>query len=209
MDHHLPDLEHFTTTCLSLAHDILSILSDNLCMSGEHTLQSLHDIPQSESGEPSMNIVRMLKYMHCDESTLHVPQQAHTDMGSLTFLFADTPGLQILPSGSTDWLYVPPQSGMALVNIGDALSVLSSRRLHSVLHRVASLPGMGMEERYSLAFLLRPSRSTIMWPLEGDPGISQGKYTCADWMKMKFEVLRGPGSNKLDYIQPGKEIHGA
>ncbi|KAJ5672999.1 oxidoreductase 2OG-Fe(II) oxygenase family [Penicillium longicatenatum] len=49
----------------------------------------------------------------------------HTDIGTITLLFNVVGGLQILPAGKENirenWLYIKPEPGHALVNIGDTL----------------------------------------------------------------------------------------
>lgn len=77
------------------------------------------------SASESTDIIRLLKYAACsleDDSTPSVPQTAHTDLGSLTMLFANTPGLQILSKNCTDWLYVIPKARHVVVNLGDAMN---------------------------------------------------------------------------------------
>lgn len=187
----MPSLKQLNTKCLSLARSILNILSDDLLLP-EHstsTLEYLHGLSQSIPEGSSMNIVRLLKYPCSADVAFHIPQAPHTDIGSLTFLFADTPGLQILPPGSREWLYVQPRPGMILVHVGDVLNILSNSRYQNILHRVSSLPGQGMHERYSLAFLLRPTRSASMMPLKVSGELDR-EYTCEEWVAMKFGALR-------------------
>lgn len=141
--------------------------------------------------------------------TFSIPQTAHTDMGSLTFLFTDSPGLQIQPAGSSEWLHVLPKAGCPIVNLGDAMKILSNGEFHSVLHRVVSVPGGQAEDRYSFAYLMRPEPSTLMAPLPGMGHADKKRYnvpglghaddksyngepvpTCEEWITMKFRKLR-------------------
>lgn len=142
--------------------------------------------------------------------TFSIPQTAHTDMGSLTFLFTNSPGLQIQRAGSSEWLHVLPKTGHPIVNLGDAMKILSNSELQSVLHRVVSVPGGRAEDRYSFAYLMRPEPSTLMAPLPGlgdtdgksyhVPGLGHADEksyngepvrTCEEWVTMKFRALRG------------------
>lgn len=124
-----------------------------------------------------------------------IPQPPHTDMGSLTFLFTPFAGLKILPSGTTEWLYVLPRENSPVINFGDAMNILSKGRFQSVLHRVVSSPGGAVEDRYSFAFLMRPEPSAHMVSLpafdQDGCGKSSSGPTCEEWVARKFKQLRG------------------
>ena len=145
-------------------------------------------------------MVRLLKYHEHRVSTAapYVPQIAHTDLGSLTFLFAPSPGLQILRPHADEWAYVEPLPCHAVVNLGDAMSMLTDGFFQSSLHRVGPLPGADMQERYSFAFLMRPENDTIMRPVTSPMIVpnqngsrkSQPHCTSEEWMVQKFELLR-------------------
>ncbi|GIZ42866.1 hypothetical protein CKM354_000611600 [Cercospora kikuchii] len=197
IDLRVHSLRRVVRRCLSLASIIFDALAEDWPLPAQTTLKEMHGLCPSAEKDLSMNIVRLLRYAPDAEVTTHVPQAPHTDMGSLTFLFASTPGLQIRPQGAESWQYVLPRAGMAMVNVGEALSLLSGQRFHSVLHRVASLPGRGMVERYSLAFLLRPERTAIMRSIQGFPGLEEA-VTCEEWVMTKFKALRSRGDGKAD-----------
>lgn len=108
-------------------------------------------------------------------------------------LFASTPGLQICPRGSDDWLYVMPRANSMIVNLGDAMSIWTDGVFQNVLHRVSSMPGQAMEERYSFAVLMRPADGAPMVSLmrPSPSGLEAEPMRCDIWLRAKFLALRG------------------
>jgi isopenicillin N synthase-like dioxygenase len=166
---------------------------------------------------PSPDILRLLKY-HADANRDCLPQTPHTDLGSLTFVFSTTPGLQVLPVGvgqkpgsykESDWRYVVPRPGHAVVNIGDCVSIMTNGLLKSALHRVGPVPGYPMPERYSMAYLMRPENETVLRVLDS-PLIPQSAtngentVTSGEWIRKKFKALRGQkDAGNFDQILAG------
>jgi isopenicillin N synthase-like dioxygenase len=62
-----------------------------------------------------------------------------TDFGSVTILFNQLGGLQVINPQSYEWKYVKPQPDHAIVNLGDALVKLVGDRLYSGVHRVVGM----------------------------------------------------------------------
>ncbi|KAL4789416.1 hypothetical protein BDV19DRAFT_383127 [Aspergillus venezuelensis] len=177
-------LHRFATTCSDGALVILRALSNNLNLPTDRTLESLH----SQSGS-ILNTMRMLRYETNDSRGPHpfcVPRVTHTDLGSITLLFSETPGLQICPEGSGGWFYVAPRPGCAVVNLGDATSIWSNGAFQCALHLVASLPNTGMMERAPISPILR----------DCDGQEAQRTTLCEDWVRAKFVALRGQGSKE-------------
>ncbi|KAI0756397.1 Clavaminate synthase-like protein [Daedaleopsis nitida] len=135
---------------------------------------------------------------------------AHTDFGTLTFLHNRLGGLQVMPPGSQEWLYVRPIPGHAICNIGDALSIFSGGILRSNMHRVMPPPGhQSRYERYSVAFFTRPKDSAVLRPLaeksrmiadaatsnpreEYNSGATAGEWTSRRIRKLRLKNRRGP-----------------
>lgn len=191
----------FMSSCSDHSQLIFRTLSDALCLEPHERFESFH-----RPSHPSPDIVRLLKYHEHRVSAAapYVPQVPHTDLGSLTFLFAPSPGLQIFRQDVDEWAYVQPRACHAVVNLGDALSMLTDGFFRSSLHRVKALPEADMQERYSFAFLMRPENHVIMRPVTSsmivpDPNVSRDPhphyYTCEEWMLRKFENLRA-GTNQ-------------
>lgn len=203
VDDYIGDLKSFALGCSNITHEILNVLSDNLQLPSDKTFGSYH-----RSTSPSPSIVRLLKYAAKPAPEPGavvapiVPHTPHTDLGTITLLFADSPGLQILPDGTDTWLDIEPKPGL-IVNFGDALSLLTGGYFRSILHRVASRQGKGMGERYSIAYMQRPENHTPMCPLPSpvltDMSLQNGEkdgneaeaMTCAQWINKKFGALRG------------------
>lgn len=79
----------------------------------------------------------------------------HTDAGTLTMLFYEAWGLQVLARESGIWAFIPPKEGCVVVNVADSLAKLSEGRFHSPVHRITQ-PLDGRAERYYLSYFLRP-----------------------------------------------------
>ncbi|XXH00738.1 Transporter of the ATP-binding cassette (ABC) [Hypoxylon texense] len=199
----------------SAAQTIFRSLSDSLNLQPGQRFEDFHD-----PSRPAPDILRLLKY-HADERPSNIPQTPHTDLGSLTFVFTSTPGLQVLPPSvqrsagtppaETEWQYVQPLPGHAIVNIGDCLTKMTNGLLKSALHRVGPLPGRPMPERYSFAYLMRPEDSTVLRVLDSPliPSSPQKDeaapiLTSGEWIQSKFKALRGTyGAKDGDRILTG------
>lgn len=179
-----------TSTCLDVTKLILKALSRAFELPGDDSFESLHDSVSSP-----LDLLRLLKYPNAiGDGEFSIPQLPHADMGSLTFLFTAAPGLQILPAGTKQWLNVLPMPGHAIVNFGDAMKIFSAGKIESVMHRVVTVPGREVQDRYSFAFLVRPKASAPMKALplfrnEMDEKV-RSSMTCEEWVSMRFSQLR-------------------
>jgi len=128
----------------------------------------------------------MLKYstLREDRSLPQIGHGAHTDVGSLTFLFSTDRGLQFQEPGSEAWQYVEPKSGCAIVNIGDSLHFLSAGRLQSCLHRVVPLPGVEVVDRFSCAYFMRPEYEASFSDSSGT------LWRSLNWHDEKYAIFR-------------------
>lgn len=106
----------------------------------------------------------------------------HTDIGTITLLFNVLGGLQILPAGSenkmANWLYVKPEPGCVVVNIGDTIVEWTGGLLRSSLHRVIMAPGeQAAVPRRSVAHLVRSRTSASIRRLKGGliPPVAEGE----------------------------------
>ena len=126
--------------------------------------------------KPSATLLRMLKSPPHKGGESRTNLTGHTDIGAMTMLFNILGGLQILPPGreniEENWVYVRPEPGCAVVNIGDAMVQWSGGVLRSNIHRVNTAPGQQANcPRYSLAYLLRPGFDSSMRRLAGGGGV--------------------------------------
>ncbi|TGJ85740.1 hypothetical protein E0Z10_g3035 [Xylaria hypoxylon] len=196
----------------SAAETIFKSLSTSLELKAGQRFEDFHNPTR-----PMPDILRLLKY-HADQRIGGaVPQTPHTDLGSLTFVFTTTPGLQVLPASiqtktgvpypELRWQYVEPREGCAIVNLGDCMTKMTNGLLKSALHRVGPLPGSPMSERYSLAYLMRPEGSTLLRTLDSPliqrPEAEEAPMTSNEWIHNKFLALRGAHRVQDDHVLTG------
>ncbi|KAL9118464.1 MAG: hypothetical protein Q9187_004988, partial [Circinaria calcarea] len=154
------------------------------------------------------NTLRLLHYPPVKKSTFEknkgqVRAGAHTDYGSVTFLFQDGRGGLQVPGPGGGWLDVKPIEGTCIVNAGDLLARWSNDLIKSTMHRVVEPPSKTEEEekivgeddaedeypaRYSIAYFCNPDFNK--W-IEALPGT---------WEKEKGGK-RYEGVNSGDYLQ--------
>ncbi|CAN9481912.1 unnamed protein product [Alternaria alternata] len=108
--------------------------------SGARDQQAVPLLDNHRYGKLSTSALGLLKYPANAASTGdQLGQIAHTDVGSITVLYAQLGGLQVLDSQGS-WKFVQPKAGHAVVNIGDSLRFLTGKMLRSSLHRVVPHP---------------------------------------------------------------------
>lgn len=134
---------------------------------------------------PSKSTLYCLHYpAYSDAITKEAGQNMHTDIGSLTLLFAAQWGLQVLSPSSAKWEYVEPRSGHAIINVADTLRFLSLRRFRSALHR--ALPLDGGEDRYSISYFLRAADNTEFKDSDG------AESNARAWTAAKYGMYEMP-----------------
>ncbi|KAE8868425.1 hypothetical protein PTNB29_02336 [Pyrenophora teres f. teres] len=204
---HLPLIHTFMHHAQTLTTTIHTTLSTHLNLPNISRLEHSHRPTHS-----SPCILRLLK-VHAqplsERGHVHTP---HTDMGSITVLFTNEPGLQILTAGDSDWEYVAPRTNCAVVNLGDALAMLTGGRTKSALHRVAPLPGRAMGTRFSFAYLQRPEMGTrvrVPGPMCGEEEGEEEEVLIEEWIGRKFGVLRKETFRKgEEWVLTGRNGHG-
>ncbi|KAL8103268.1 hypothetical protein AgCh_027718 [Apium graveolens] len=94
-------------------------------------------------------------YPICPNPELAVGVSRHSDASTFTFLLQDSiGGLYVQKMGKESaWIYVPPISGSVVINVGDALEILSNGKYKSVEHRVAA---NGNSTRISVPIFVNP-----------------------------------------------------
>ncbi|KAJ4206331.1 hypothetical protein FSOLCH5_002042 [Fusarium solani] len=184
-------LEHGNEICRIL----LRILEEKLQVE-EGGLTSLHRVQ-----DPSNDFLRVLRYPATvpgdDPSMAKFPP--HRDSVSVAILFTWVGGLQILEPGvdpkaalngdQSGWRWVKPVAGHVIVNLGDALAILTNEVLKSGFHRVVGAPKeQGRLEKYSVLLGYRPALTTLMRPLESPmiPALTEEEaeapvLNCEEW----------------------------
>ncbi|CAD6582499.1 MAG: hypothetical protein ASARMPREDX12_000959 [Alectoria sarmentosa] len=166
--------DDFTSTSHFILRAILDSLSDGLNLKGGDRFDAHH-----REDLPSKSTLYFLHYpSHSDAQTGEAGQNMHTDIGSLTLLFAAQWGLQVLSPSSAKWEYVEPRPGHAIVNVADTLRFLSHRRFRSALHR--ALPIDCREDRYSISYFLRAADNAEFTDSDGTASNAR------DWCATKY-----------------------
>ncbi|KAK2009851.1 Clavaminate synthase-like protein [Colletotrichum eremochloae] len=177
----------FQAECHFVTKVLLGCISTGLDLKGNRSLHQYH-----RDDTPSKSSLFFLHYPPLDDANAEMGQNMHTDIGSLTLLFALQWGLQVLcpsdiPCPQTgeyfEWRSVEPRPNHAIINVGDTLRFLSGGRLRSALHRALPLE---QGDRYSVAYFLRPSD-------DAEFADSNGTTTSAvEWYLKKNETYERP-----------------
>ncbi|KAI1338641.1 oxidoreductase [Xylariaceae sp. FL0016] len=154
---------------------------------------------------PSGTVIRLIKAFASPEAKqLRTSMHHHTDFGSITLLANVVGGLQVLAPGKSPqdegaWLWVRPQPGCLIVNLGDAMVKWTGGLLRSNIHRVNHAPGQQRYvDRYSLAILFRPTFNASMKKLtvEGEEeDVEDANLTARQWeINKTMSLATNPGS---------------
>ncbi|XP_019163426.1 PREDICTED: feruloyl CoA ortho-hydroxylase 1-like [Ipomoea nil] len=104
-------------------------------------------------------------YPKCPNPDLTVGIGRHSDVSTLTLLLQDQIGglyVRKLDGGGDAWVAVPPITGALVINIGDALQILSNGRYKSIEHRVMA---NGSNSRISVPIFVNPRPEDVIGPL--------------------------------------------
>ncbi|CAN8269386.1 unnamed protein product [Cochlearia groenlandica] len=102
-------------------------------------------------------------YPICPNPDLTVGVGRHSDVSSLTILLQDQiGGLHVRSLSSGNWVHVPPVPGSFVINIGDAMQIMSNGRYKSVEHRVMA---NGNNNRISVPIFVNPRPESVIGPL--------------------------------------------
>ncbi|KAL3961797.1 hypothetical protein ACCO45_003320 [Purpureocillium lilacinum] len=163
-----------------IARQLLSSLSSAMFLTGRERFEASH-----ETSADSNSTLVLLRYLYVPPAlrSRTVGHNKHTDIGSITVLFTDQWGLQVMAADTQRWEYVPPRAGCAIINVGDSLRFLSRKRLRSCLHRVVPVDGQ-TSDRYTIAYFLRPDNRVSFVDSNGE------LVTAEHWHDVKYEVFR-------------------
>ena len=131
-------------------------------------------------------ILRLLHYPPSRGVPGDIGAGAHSDYGSLTLLLTDgTPGLQVRPRNSEEWVDVPHVDGAFVVNLGDLLMRWTNDIYVSTPHRV--IPPA--RERYSVAFFFQPNADTMVEALPGTGDVRHyAPISSADYLQSRLSA---------------------
>ncbi|KAL3529805.1 hypothetical protein ACH5RR_009127 [Cinchona calisaya] len=164
-------LEHWPKECKEVALDylksstrmvtrLLEILFGNLGVKlDDSKLESL----------TGLKMVNMNFYPACPNPELTVGVGRHSDMGTLTLLLQDGIGglhvkleEDVLSGKKEEWIEIPPCPGALVINVGDALQILSNGRYKSAEHRVRTTNN---QSRVSVPIFTVPRPTEKIGPL--------------------------------------------
>jgi isopenicillin N synthase-like dioxygenase len=195
----------------TICNILLEVLEKQLQVrNGE--LASLHRFT-----DPSNDFLRVLRYPGTPKGTdlSQTKFPPHRDAVSIAMLFTWVGGLQILDpkfgnklqNGTTNgnvngthddgWRWVKPVPGHVIVNLGDALSILTNEVLKSGYHRVITSPGAQQPvDKYSVLLGYRPALTTKMTPLVSSviPPLTPEQekapvLTCEEWGAQRVQKV--------------------
>lgn len=179
------ELEAFTRACHGIAATILHSLGKSLGLESDR-LPSLHN-----TDRPGGSQTRITYAPAYDGDGRVITQGEHTDYGSVTVLFNQLGGLQVLTPGTQEWKYVKPVPGCAIINLGDSLVKLTGNRVVSGLHRVVGPPGAqkGLA-RHSVVYFCRPDGDVKLRSLFAGEGEEEEVLTADEWIRQRTRLRR-------------------
>ncbi|KAI0391238.1 putative 2OG-Fe(II) oxygenase family oxidoreductase [Xylariaceae sp. FL0594] len=143
--------------------------------------------------EPSTTCLLLIRYATLDTAISGSGLAPHTDVGSITLLFASEKGLQARHPLTHEWRFLEPREGCAVVNVGDSLRFLSGKEYQSSLHRVIppTSDGSRVENRFSCAYFLRPE-------LDAEFTAEGKRWKSLDWHMRKYKSYRSGQTGKTE-----------
>ncbi len=123
----------------------------------------------------------------------------------------------------SEWAYVVPLPGHAIINLGDAMTKFSAGILRSNIHRVISPPGAQADiARYSLVYFTRPEYEVKLKHLGGESEMvmkrlkdtgreneREEEYTSREWVNLKslgrrnMDTWTPSGGKAMDELRRG------
>ena len=151
-------------------------------------------------GSKRMNLIY---YPKCPNPELTVGVGRHSDVSTLTMLLQDdVGGLYVRKRDTDDWIHVPPMSGALVINVGDALQIMSNGRYKSIEHRVAA---NGSKNRISVPVFVNPRPTDVIGPLKevlestGEKPMYK-QVLCSDYTRHFYKKPHN-GKDTLDYAK--------
>jgi isopenicillin N synthase-like dioxygenase len=165
----------------SLAAELLQWVQDQ----SPPEVRAAYSLPLPQMIEGcEQTLLRILHYppLNGSEPDGALRAAAHGDINLLTLLpAANEPGLQVLGKDG-DWIDVPCDFGLLIVNIGDMLAEASGNYYPSTVHRVLNPTGAGrFKSRISMPLFLHPRRDIVL----------SERYTVGSYFDERMRELRG------------------
>ncbi|KAE9621541.1 hypothetical protein Lal_00032630 [Lupinus albus] len=203
-------LQYWPNQCKEVALEYLK-LSTKIVRELVEILMGKLGVKVEESkmeGILGMRVVNMNYYPPCPNPELTVGVGRHSDMGAITVLLQDgIGGLYVKVDGedqhsqNEQWLEIPPIHGALVINIGDALQILSNGKYKSAEHRVRTT---NTECRVSVPVFTLPKPTEKIEPLpevvKKDGLARYREIVFQDYMKNFFENVH-VGKKSLDFAR--------
>ena len=141
-------------------------------------------------------------YPVCPNPELTVGVGRHSDVSTLTILLQDDiGGLYVRDLQDDSWIHVPPVKGSIVINVGDALQIMSNGLYKSVEHRVVA---NGSNNRISVPIFVNPRQQDMIGPLPevlatGEKAIYK-QLLYSDYVKYFFRKAHD-GKGTVDYAK--------
>ncbi|XP_059431055.1 feruloyl CoA ortho-hydroxylase F6H1-3-like [Corylus avellana] len=140
-------------------------------------------------------------YPTCPNPELTVGVGRHSDVSTLTILLQDDIGGLYVKGDNDRWIHVPPVSGSLVINVGDALQIMSNGRYKSIEHRVAA---NGSKNRISVPIFVHPRPCDMIGPfpevLEGGEKAAYKQVLYSDYIKHFFSKAHD-GKNTVEFAK--------
>ncbi|XP_066961289.1 probable iron/ascorbate oxidoreductase DDB_G0283291 isoform X2 [Macrobrachium rosenbergii] len=131
------------------------------------------DLHKNVSGDGGLTALRLLHYPPVPQHLLKISTRfgAHTDWGTITFIFQDEVGGLQVRLNNGDWASAVPIPGTVLLLVGEMFDIQTSHKFRALEHRVVipeedSLKG---KSRRSTTFFVMPDKHVQVKPLWGSP----------------------------------------
>lgn len=177
----------YISSCEHVVDVLLDCYSIALGLEGDSSLSKFHN-----HHDASDTILALLSYPG------QLTHQKHTDIGSLTVLFSDEWGLQVVAPETRKWEWIEVRKYQAVINVGDTLRFFSDKKLYSCLHRVVREGrAAGEGHRYSIAYLLRPNDAAVFRDADGM------QTTSKDFVRSKYQIYSASHSEQKGTVLTG------
>ncbi|KAI1394379.1 citrinin biosynthesis oxygenase CtnA [Hypoxylon trugodes] len=152
-------VERYYGEMMHLAHLVLDLVAATLPY-GPHVFDEL-------KGNDPMWLFRLLHYPQTPVreggGKMQLGAGEHTDFGAVTLLATDEhPGLEVQDHETGEWVRVPPNDGVYIVNLGDVMSKITEGEYRSSVHRVWN---KSSDDRYSIVFFFDGNLDFKLRPL--------------------------------------------
>ncbi|OMO79130.1 Oxoglutarate/iron-dependent dioxygenase [Corchorus olitorius] len=157
---------------------------------------------QEFNHDRSWDFMVALRYFPATDETDNNGLTQHEDGNCITLVFQDEAGgLQVRKDG--EWIPVIPSQGTLVVNVGDAIQVLSNKKFKSATHRVVRPMG---RSRHSFVFFHNLEGDKWVEPLPqftkdvGEPPIYRG-FQYKEYQDLRVKNKTHPPASPDDEIR--------